>query len=59
MNASNFRIESIRRATLNGRNVKTFKAYSKSGDSFVFCGQFSAPARTANRDLWKIAAAAQ
>ncbi len=56
MNASNFRIEEIRKATVGSRAVKMFKAYELRGNVFVFCGQFSAPARTANKDLWKIAA---
>jgi hypothetical protein len=59
MNASDFRIEEIRKAKVNGRAVKTFKAFRKDGDAFVFCGQFSAPAKTANKDLWKIADAAK
>ena len=58
MNASDFRIESVRHATLNGRAVRIFNAFRKDGDAFVFCGEFSAPARTAKRDLWKIAAEA-
>lgn len=58
MNASDYRIEDIRSATLNGSKVKLFKAFRKEGDVFVFCGEFSAPARTAKRDLWKIADAA-
>ena len=57
--ATDFRIESIQKATLNGSTVKLFKAFEKHGNSFVFCGQFSAPVRTANRDLWKIAAASE
>lgn len=59
MNASDFRIEEIRKATVNGVQCKMFKAFRKDGDAFVFCGAFTAPARTANRDLWKIAANAQ
>ena len=58
MNASDFRIEEIRDVRVNGRLVRIFKAFRRNGDAFVFCGQFSAPARTAKRDLWKIAAAA-
>jgi hypothetical protein len=53
----NYRIEQIQKATLAGVKVKVFNAYKKQGDAFVFVGQFSAPQRTANRDLWKIAAA--
>ena len=58
MSAADFRIEEVRKATVNGKAVKVFKAFRKDGNAFVFCGQFSAPARTANRELWKIAAAA-
>ena len=32
---------------------------SSQGDAFVHCGKFSAPVKTANRDLWKIANAAE
>lgn len=49
MNA--IRIEDIRRATLNGRAVKLFKAYRQHGNAYVFAGQFAAPARTANKNL--------
>lgn len=52
-----FRIEEIRRVTLNGRPVKLFTAYKRSGSAFVFAGAFSAPVKTANKDLWKIVAA--
>lgn len=53
-----FRIEAVSRATVNGRVCKLFVAFRRRGSAFVRIGQFSAPARTANRDLWKIAAAA-
>ncbi len=55
---ANFRIENIQKANVNGRQVKLFTAFVKQGDAFVHFGKFSAPIRTANRDLWKIAAAA-
>ena len=58
MNASDYRIEDIRRATVNGRAVKIFKAYRRNGYAFVFCGEFTAPAKTANKNLWKVADAA-
>lgn len=51
MNAATIRIEEIRSATVNGHAVKLFKAYRKQGDAFVFVGQFSAPSRTANKNL--------
>lgn len=50
-----FRIEAIRRATVNGRPKLIFSAYKRSGDAFVFAGQFSAPPRTPRRDLWRVA----
>jgi len=56
--AADYRIENIQRATLNGRQVKLFSAFAQQGNAFVHCGKFSAPAKTANRDLWKIAAEA-
>jgi hypothetical protein len=55
--AADFRIEDIRAVTLNGTKKLAFKAFERKGDAFVHVGQFSAPARTAKRDLWKIAAA--
>ena len=57
--SANFRVEDIQKATVNGSAVKLFKAFEQRGDAFVFCGQYSAPAKTANKDLWKIAAAAE
>ena len=53
--ATDYRIEQIQKATVNGRAVKLFTAYERKGDAFVHVGQFSAPVKTANRDLWKIA----
>jgi hypothetical protein len=49
MNA--IKITDIRRATLNGRAVKVFNAYRLQDGAYVFAGQFSAPARTANKNL--------
>jgi len=56
--AADFRIENIQKATLNGVQVKLFTAFMKQGDAFVHHGKFSAAVKTANRDLWKIAAEA-
>lgn len=56
--AADFRIEQVQRATVNGRAVKLFTAFVKQGDAFVHQGKYSAPVKTANRDLWKIAAEA-
>lgn len=52
--SNDYRIERIRTLTLNGKKVKAFDAYVKQGDAFIFCGAFSAPARTANKNLWLI-----
>ena len=48
-----YRIENIQKVTLNGRSVKLFKAYELNAekDAYVFCGQFSAPVKTANKNL--------
>ena len=54
--AADFRVESVQKATVNGSSVKLFKAFEKQGSAFVFVGQFSAPVRTANKNLWMIAA---
>jgi hypothetical protein len=44
---------------VNGKNVKTFSALEKQGDAFVHIGKFTAPAKTANKNLWQIAASAE
>lgn len=46
-----YRIQEVRRVTLNGRKVKLFKAFEKADSCYIFCGQFIAPARTANKNL--------
>jgi hypothetical protein len=48
-----YRIESIQKVRLNGNDVKIFKAYelNKEKDAYVFSGQFSAPLKTANKNL--------
>lgn len=56
LTTEDFRIEEARVCTVNGRKVVKFKAFKRDGDAFVHCGQFSAPARTPKRDLWRIAA---
>ena len=45
------KIENVRRATLNGPAVKIFTAYRLVDSAYVHIGQFSAPARTAKKDL--------
>ena len=51
---ADYRIENIRKLTFNGENVKAFGAYVKQGDSFVFCGAYTAPVKTSNKNLWLI-----
>jgi hypothetical protein len=48
-----YRIENIEKVYLNGKLVKTFKAFKLNEEetAYIFCGQFSAPARTANKYL--------
>jgi len=48
-----YRIENIQKAILGSRSVKLFKAfaYDKNVKAYVFCGQFEAPAKTANKNL--------
>lgn len=50
------KITNIRRATINGRAVKLFDVRRLIDGAWVFQGAFSAPARTANRDLAQFAA---
>lgn len=57
--AQDFRIENVQKAILNGRQVKLFKAFEDRGDAFHYIGQFSAPVKTANKELWKVAADAE
>lgn len=47
------RIENIRKVKLNGKNVKTFDLYEYNTEqkAYVFAGRYSAPAKTANKDL--------
>lgn len=49
------KIENIRTATVNGRAVKIFTAYRAIEGGYVHLGQFSAPARTANKNLSQFA----
>jgi hypothetical protein len=47
-----FRITDIQRATVNGRKIKLFRAYRLIGDAYIFSGQYAAPVRVANKDLF-------
>ena len=53
--AADYRIEQVTKANVNGKAFKVFTAYEREGTEFVHVGKFSAPAKTANRDLWQIA----
>lgn len=48
-----YRIENIQKVTLNGRQVKLFKAfeYDAHAKAYIFCGQFEAPQNTSNDKL--------
>lgn len=58
--AADYRIEFVQLATYGatGTKVKTFKAYEYHADqkAFVYVGAFTAPAKTANKNLWKVVA---
>lgn len=54
--AADYRIERIEKATVNEKQVKTFLAYVNQAPSgFVFLGAFTAPVKTADKNLWLIA----
>lgn len=44
------KVENIQKATVNGRKVKLFSVRDSRG---VYAGQYSAPVKTANKDLLK------
>ena len=44
-------VRNIRRATVNGRPVKLFEVWEIRNGANWFCGEYSAPAGTANRAL--------
>ena len=52
--AADYRIEGIRTIEFNGKKVKAFQSFVKQGDAFVFQGGYTAPLRTANKNLWLI-----
>ncbi len=52
---NDYRIESIRTATVNRRKVKLFRVFMRNGDAYFYYDQMSAPVKTEDRDLWKIA----
>ena len=48
-----YRIEDVRIVKVAGTNRKVFKAYDLKENAYVFCGEFTAPAKTAKKDLHK------
>jgi hypothetical protein len=50
-----FRIANVRRVTINTRPVKLFIAYRRrlSDGAYICIGQFAAPRRTPNGQLWR------
>lgn len=55
--AADFRLGKIERVRVNGKQVKRFEAFARRGDAFIFVGTFNAPAKTADSELWRLAAA--
>ena len=49
----NYEVRNIKRATLNNRQVKLFEVWENKNHANWFCGEYSAPAGTANKNLLK------
>jgi hypothetical protein len=45
------KVTDIKIITLNGRKIKIFSAWERSGNAWVFAGRYSAPHKTANKNL--------
>jgi hypothetical protein len=56
--ATNYRITDVQKVLWNGRQMLAFTAHQLKSGAFVCLGRFTAPRKTAKRDLWKIAAEA-
>ena len=57
--AADYRIENVEKLTLGEKVVKSFDAFVRQTDEFgrdefVFAGAYTAPVRTANKNLWLI-----
>ena len=50
---SEYKIENVQRVRLNNREMKLFSVYRLVDNSYVFAGKYSAPAKTANKNLIK------
>ncbi len=48
-----YRISDIQKVVWNGVKVKMFKYYQKHDDVFIFCGNFTAPLKTSDFNLYK------
>ena len=44
-------IRNIRKATVNGINVKLFEVWELVENAWIFSGKFSAPVKIANKNL--------
>lgn len=54
--ASQYRVSAVSRVRIGRRDMKTFTLAKEIDGVFIGQGTFSAPGRTANRDLWKFGA---
>ena len=52
--AADYRIEDVKTVFLDGKKVKAFNVFVKQGHVFVFIGAYTAPAKTAAKNLWLI-----
>lgn len=48
-----YEVRNIKRAMVNGRQVKIFEVWETRNGANWFCGAYSAPAGTANKNLLK------
>lgn len=45
------KVTDIKTAILNGRRAKLYTLWERVGEAWVFAGRYSAPHKTANKDL--------
>lgn len=55
LTAADYRIQNVQKCNVKGRHVKIFKAYRNAGYHFEFVGQFTAPQKTSDGALWRVA----
>ena len=46
-----YKIKNVAKVTYNGKRVKMFEAWEVRSDCEIFAGRFTAPAKTANKNL--------